>query len=194
MRTLSTVLLALFVASSLSLVAQSADAASFKGQFKFTSKAPKEDIFGTAKGTADLTIDPNDLTKLKGTITVPVKSMETGNETRDEHMHGSDWLDAGKHPNITFTITSVALDGAVKDSNGVKAAKLKVTGKFTLHGVSKTLTAPATIKWKADGKAKITTKFKIKLADYKVAGKDGVVGSKVGTSIACQVSLVGSVK
>jgi len=194
MRTISNLLLALFVATPLLLLPMTADASSFKGQFKFTSKAPKEDIFGTATGKADLTIDTSNLTGIKGTITVPVKSMKTGNDSRDEHLRGSDWLDAGKHPNITFTITSAALDGDVTEKGGVKSAKLKVTGKFTLHGVTTTLTAPATIKWKSDNKAKITTQFKIKLADYKVSGKDGVIGSKVGSTITCQASLTGTVQ
>lgn len=194
MRTISNLLLALFVATPLLLLPLTANAESFKGQFKFTSKAPKEDIFGTASGSADLTIDTSNLAGLKGTITVPVKSMKTGNDTRDDHLRSDAWLDAGKHPNITFTITSATLDGDVSESGGVKAAKLKVTGKFTLHGVTTTLTAPATIKWKDDKKAKITTQFTIKLADFKVEGKDGVIGSKVGSTITCQAALTGKVQ
>jgi polyisoprenoid-binding protein YceI len=171
-----------------------ASAEDFKGKFKFTSNAPKEDIFGTASGSADLKINTADISALRGTIKVPVKTMKTGNETRDEHMVSAAWLDAAQYPEITFEITEVEPQGAVTDEGGVKTAKVKAKGNFTLHGVTTPLTAPATIKWKADGKAKITTSFAIKLADYKVQGKDGVVGSKVGETIKCQASLVGKVQ
>lgn len=184
------VLVALVVSASW---ASAADAAPFKGQFKFTSKAPKEDIFGTADGKAELTIKADDLAATRGVVTVPVATMKTGNETRDEHMKSPDWLDAAKFPEIKFEITSVEI-GAPTTEGDVSAASGKVTGKFTLHGVTTDLTAPATIKWKADGKAKITTQFTIKLADYKVTGKDGVVGSKVGETITCEVALVGSLQ
>ena len=171
-----------------------ASAAPFKGQMKFTSKAPKEDIFGTAKGTADLDINLDDLTQIKGTITVPVKSMKTGNEKRDEHLRAPGWLDEAQFPNITFEVTGAEKAGETQTKNDVSVADVKVTGQFTLHGVTTALSAPATIKWKADGKAKITTKFVIKLADYNVKGKGSLVGSKVGETIACEATLVGKTK
>ena len=48
------------------LGAPQADAGAFKGKFKFTSKAPKEDIFGTATGQATLSGDIADITTVKG--------------------------------------------------------------------------------------------------------------------------------
>ncbi|MCA9543107.1 MAG: YceI family protein [Myxococcales bacterium] len=168
-----------------------AHAGDFEGQFKFTSKAPKEDIFGTAPGKAALTGDAKDLTTLKGTISVPVAGMQTGNAMRDDHLRSATWLDAAQFAEITFTVKSVAVAKS-EDKGKFIEAELKVTGDFTLHGVTKEITAPATIKIKPDGKAKITTDFTIALADYKVEGKAGVVGDKVGTSIACGATLTGS--
>lgn len=194
MKFFSTTLAAIAAASILMLGAPQADAGAFKGKFKFTSKAPKEDIFGTATGQATLSGDIADITTVKGSITVPVKTMETGNTVRDDHLRSPDWLDEKSFPNIVFDVESVALNGAVSEEKGMKAAKVKVTGKFTLHGVTTPLTSDATIKWKDDGKAKITTSFTIALADYKVKGKAGIVGSKVGTTIACEATLVGSLK
>ena len=194
MKFFSTTLAAIAAASMLMLGAPQADAGDFKGKFKFTSKAPKEDIFGTATGKATLSGDLADITTVKGSITVPVKTMETGNTVRDDHLRSPDWLDEAKYPNIFFEVESVALDGALSEEKGMKAAKVKVTGKFTLHGVTTPLTSDATIKWKEDGKAKITTSFTIALADYQVKGKAGIVGSKVGTTIGCEATLVGSLK
>ena len=194
MKLFSTTLAAIAAASMLMLGAPQADAGDFKGKFKFTSKAPKEDIFGTATGKATLNGDLADITTIKGSITVPVNTMETGNTVRDDHLRSPDWLDEAKYPNIVFDVESVALDGAISEEKGMKAAKVKVTGKFTLHGVTTPLTSDATIKWKEDGKAKITTSFTIALADYQVKGKAGIVGSKVGSTIACEATLVGSLK
>lgn len=191
MRILSAVIALAF---SLPFLLSESTAAPFKGQFKFTSNAPKEDIFGTAKGSADLAIDLSDLAKLTGTITVPVDTMRTGNEKRDEHLKAPAWLDQAQYPNITFEVTSTEKVGDVSTKNEVSVAQLKVSGKFTLHGVTTPLSAPATIKWKSDGKAKITTKFAIKLADYKVKGKGSIIGSKVGESIDCEATLVGKTK
>ncbi len=193
MKLLKHLLLAAALLAPVASFAGQADASDLKGQFKFTSNAPKEDIFGTADGSAQLTVDLNDLTTLKGTITVPVASMKTGNEVRDEHMQSPDWLDAKGHPNITFEVISVTASPAT-EKDGFKESTLQVKGKFTLRGVTTELTAPATLKWKDDGKAKITTQFTLKLADYKVVGKNGVVGSKVGESIKCEATLTGSLK
>ena len=194
MKFFSTTLAAIAAASMLMLGAPPADAGDFKGKFKFTVDGPKEAIFGTATGQASLSGDIADITSIKGSITVPVKTMETGNTVRDDHLRSPDWLDEAKYPNIVFDVESVALDGAISEEKGMKAAKVKVTGKFTLHGVTTPLTSDATIKWKEDGKAKITTSFTIALADYQVKGKAGIVGSKVGSTIACEATLVGSLK
>ena len=79
------------------------------------------------------------------------------------------------------------------EANGVKEAQVEATGKFTLHGVSTDLTAPATLKWKGD-KVKVETAFKVELAKYAVKGKEGVVGNKVGKEIDVKVTLKGVAK
>src|SRR5579872_4659511 len=59
-----------------------------KNQFIWTSDAPLESIRGTSEGVAGtLTIDPQDLSTLRGTITTQVATMKTGNDTRDNHLH-----------------------------------------------------------------------------------------------------------
>lgn len=162
------------------------------GQMKFVSDAPVEKIVGTADGKANLSLDLADLTKITGKITVAVASMKTGNDIRDSHLQSDTWLDGAKFPEITFEVVSVTAKPTTTEGD-VQSAELEVTGKFTLHGVTTDLKAPATIKWKGD-KVKISTQFTIKLADYQVKGKDGVVGSKVGETIACEATLKGVAK
>ncbi len=169
-----------------------AGSAQVKGQAKWVSEAPVEKILGTGDITGTLSVDLANLATMTGNLEVPVASMQSGNDKRDRHLKGPDWLDAGKHPTITFVIKSVTVNKQEKTPK-YEVAELTVTGDFTLHGVSTPLSAPATLKWKGN-KMKISTKFQVKLADYKIAGREGVVGSKVGTNIDIEAALKGVVK
>src|SRR6476660_62803 len=53
-------------------------------QFVWTSDAPMEKIKGTTEGvTGTLTIDPKNLSTIKGTISAQTRTMKSGNATRD---------------------------------------------------------------------------------------------------------------
>ena len=160
-----------------------------KGSFDFLSDAPMEKIEGLAKGQGELVVDMDNLSQMTGTITVPVASMETGNATRDEHLRSADWLNAAAHPNITFVIESAEVISE-KRKGPLGIYELRVKGTFTLHGVSQPLEATATMKNKQN-KYKVSASFQIALADYKVTGASGIVGSKVGKTIDIKVQLKG---
>ena len=165
-----------------------ADTASLKGQAKFVSDAPAEKINGTAAGSAELMIKGDDVKTLRGEILFDVASMKTGNKMRDEHLRSPMWLDLASFPNISFKIQTVTEN---------TDATYQVAGGFTLHGVTQPLTAKAKVKvlTKGDKKLiKITTGFKIALADYKIEGKKGIVGNKVGKEIEIKAVLRGVIK
>jgi polyisoprenoid-binding protein YceI len=86
--------------------------------------------------TTDITASKPDMSDAKGTITINVNSVNTEDDGRDGHLKGEDFFDAAKYPNITF---------AVKSLKKVKGNIYKVTGDFTMHGVTKTLTLDAKI-------------------------------------------------
>ena len=148
----------------------------------FESQADIETIVGTtnvAKGTVKA-----DLEKGTGSVSlsVAVKSMKTGIDMRDEHLRSEMWLDEKKFPEITFVSKKVEKDGDSK-------SRVKVTGDFTMHGVTKEMTVA--VEWKelpADAvKAakfpegrwlKYSTEFPVKLSDHGVKIPDGV-GPKV---------------
>ena len=182
------------LSASLFLAATAATAAptqmTLRGKMSFVSDAPLERIEGTAEGQATLSIDFDAPATITGEIVVGVATMKTGNDRRDGHLRGTDWLDAAAHPDIRFKVTSVTAEPTVAKGE-VKMVKLQVTGEFTLHGVTKPLTAPAEMKWKGK-KVKITTKFPVKLADFAVKGAQGVVGRKVGDAISVDVTLLGA--
>jgi len=169
-----------------------------RNQFAWTSDAPLEKIKGTAEGVGGtLTLNPKDLGTLKGTVSVKVETMKTGNGTRDGHLKSAQWLDAAKYPTISFTIASVS---NVK-VNGTSATGT-ATGKFTMHGVTRTMSIPfkltyidesaATRKRAPGDLVSISADFEIALADFNVAGTKGTVGSKVGEKIEISAQLFGS--
>jgi len=165
----------------------------FSGDFVFLSEAPVETIEGTVPGAkGHVTTNTEDLSQTSGTISVPVEGMKTGNKTRDKHVVGKHWLEAKKYREITFEIQSVSV-ASIDDHAEVKVAELEATGQFSLHGQTKEMTIPLTLKWKGD-KVKVSAEFEVALADYAVAGKKGVVGERVGTSIKLTANLTGSVQ
>jgi polyisoprenoid-binding protein YceI len=145
----------------------------------FESRMDVEDIFGTTR-TASGTVD---LSASGGTfeITIPVASLHTGIDLRDEHLRSAQWLNAAKFPKITFAGTTI---------KQASAEKYAVTGTFTLRGTGKTLTAPVDVKripaataakagLPAGNWMRIRATFKIKLSDH---------GIKVPSQIAAKVS------
>ena len=160
-----------------------------KGSATWVSDAPLEKITGTASGSASLHVNKGDLSKLSGTLTFSVDSMKSGSDMRDQHIKEKDWLDATQYPEITYVVKEVK----PLSEKGM----VDVTGDFTLHGVTKSLSAKAKVMFKEKKDKtlmKIKAKFKISLADYKVEGTRGKIGSKVGKEIALKVTLRGIVK
>ena len=111
-------------------------------------------------------------------LVIPVKSLKTGIEMRDEHLRSASWLDAEKTPDIVFESTKVTK----KDDK-----TWTVEGTFTMHGVSKGMTVevnaraiPAEMVQKARWGEKpalgFRTSFKVKLSDHGVKIPDVAAG------------------
>lgn len=166
----------------------------------FTSDAPLETITGVSSViSGSLTVDPDDLSKTKGTFETPVQSLRTGVDLRDEHLHGKNWLDAKNHPKAHFEIVSVK--GAKKLSAN-KDVKVKVRGKFTIHGITQFVEAAGTVRWipltdeikKTPGITgdvlRIKSGFRVKLIDHGVSVPT-IVRLKVSKDIDVSVDLRG---
>jgi len=84
-------------------------------------------------------------------------------------------------------------------SGGRITVNATAVGTFSLHGETKDMTTPITLtyvpesdetKKRASGAlVMISTSFDVALKDYKVKGKEGVVGKSVGEIIKVQASL-----
>lgn len=75
--------------------------------------------------------DPADVKNIKIDASAKTASVFTNNDRRDGHLRGADFFAADSFPTISFKSTSVKANG--KD-------KYKITGDFTLRGVTKVVT------------------------------------------------------
>jgi polyisoprenoid-binding protein YceI len=169
-----------------------------KNQFVWNSTMPVETIDGTAEGISGwLSFDPAKPTTITGTVSASVSTMKSGNDMRDQHIHSDSWLDAAKYPQITFT---------AKTAKNIKHVGIKytadVTGDFSMHGVSKSMTFPVEIQYiKANAETAkrapgdivaVTSTFTVPIKDFNVVGSKGTIGSKVGETITIKAKLFGA--
>ena len=112
----------------------------------FKTDAPLESINGTASGVSGtVAFDPENPAGVKGKIVVATSSLHVPNPTMKEHLQGGDWLDAAKHPEITFEVNSAA---NAKTTGNVTT--LDVAGSMTIKGTTKPLTVPVKLTYLKD--------------------------------------------
>jgi len=162
----------------------------------FKTDAPLESINGVATGISGrVAFDPDNPGAVKGKIVVQASSLHLGNPMQKEHLHSDKWLDVAKYPEITFEVESAK---NVKTQGNVTTAD--VTGKFSLHGMTKTITVPVTMTFLKDKlKARtgkdgdllvIRVSFKIKRSDFGI--NRGQMEEKVSDDIELNLSIAGA--
>ena len=138
-----------------------------------------EGRFNDFTGTVDW--NSEDVRQSQVNFTVKAKSIDTGNQRRDNHLRGKDFFDTATYPEITFKSTKI---------RKVSDTKAEITGNLTLHGVTKEIQVPASFRGPADlfedGNLSVAFKvpFKINRIDYGVGagwkgGSDKVVSHEV---------------
>jgi polyisoprenoid-binding protein YceI len=201
MRTLLTTLAALATATlAASAAPQTFDFKDPKGvnNALFKLDAPLEAINGTASGVSGtITYDPANPASLKGRIVVESKSLTVPNGMMKDHLHGEQWLDVAKYPEISFEAKKVA---NVKQNGDNTTAD--VTGTFTLRGVSKELTLPVRLTYlkdklgaRSNGQVQgdllvVRANFTIKRSDFGINPK--APQDKVAEEIELTLSLAGA--
>ncbi len=80
------------------------------------------------QGTIDF--DEANPSASKASARIEAASIDTHEAQRDNHLRSPDFLDAEKHPELTYATTRVEAAGG----------KLRVTGDLTLHGVTRPVT------------------------------------------------------
>jgi polyisoprenoid-binding protein YceI len=84
-------------------------------------------------GTIQVAEDP---TQSSVKVTIDANSIDTQDETRNNHLRTNDFFDVENHPTWTFVSTSMVPDGK---------GKWKVTGDLTIRGVTRPVTLESSL-------------------------------------------------
>lgn len=99
--------------------------------------------------------DKPDFSDSKIDFTIEVNSINTEDVQRDTHLKSPDFFDAAKFPTITFKSKSL---------KAVGKNKYKLTGNFTMHGVTKEITLDVIYK------GTVVDPYKNTKAGFKITG------------------------
>jgi YceI-like domain len=131
------------------------------GKVKFSSETPLEKIEGINK-SASCILD-TETGKMSWGVTI--KSFKFEKALMEEHFN-ENYLESTKFPKASFNGTITNLNEVNLKQDGTYNAA--VTGKMTIHGVTKDLTTYGVIKV-AGNKIQINAGFDVACADYNIA-------------------------
>ncbi len=136
---------------------------------KFAVKNFGFSVTGTMAGLeGDIVFDPAHADAARFDVTVNATTINTGNDSRDEHLRDDDYFDVKNHPRIRFVSRSVRGSGS----------NFSMEGDLTIKNKTKALTIP----FKADPAGKgfiFEGTFKINRRDFGVGG-----GSTVSDNVS----------
>ena len=116
----------------------------------------------TNKVSGAITADPARPGAATVEVTVDMSALDTGNSVRNREMKEL-YLETKQHPTCSFKSISVAAPESVAAN---QPADIKVTGDFTLHGVTKRLTIPVRVVLIPDGRIHATSTFNVHMPDF----------------------------
>lgn len=132
---------------------------------------PDEGTKGTIGGLkASFNFDPKDPGTASISASVDVKTFNSGNQKKDDHLKSADFFNADKYPTMSFVSKSVKVSG-----DGFIAS-----GSLTVKDSTKAVEIPFSFKEEASGAAAFKGSLTIFAGDYGVmkkssSGKDKVV-------------------
>ncbi|PLR41820.1 hypothetical protein CYR55_00905 [Chimaeribacter californicus] len=139
-------------------------------------------IYGSFKDfDGTFTYDEQNPASDKVNVTINTNSLDTNHAERDKHLRSAEFLNTGKYPQATFVSTKVEKDGD----------ELKITGNFTLNGVTKPLTLEAKLIGQGDDpwgayRAGFEAEGEFALKDYNINTKLGPASQNVQLIISLE--------
>lgn len=151
-----------------------------EGRALFTSKAPMEEIVGVNKKVTSIL----DVATGQLEFSVLMKAFEFEKALMKEHFN-ENYVESDKFPKATFKGTIINVADVKWTTDGTYP--VKVSGKMTIHGVTKDITVPGTIEVKG-GKLHAKSDFKVAIKDYNIE-IPSLVKDKVAETVAVEVDL-----
>lgn len=135
-----------------------------------TAQFHAEDTYDSFDGTTNrvsgtIVADPAAAHSASVTLSVDLRTLDTGVGLRNKEMRER-YLGTAKFPEATFKSVSVSGPATIAAN---APADIKITGDFTLHGVTKRLTIPVRVVVIPDGnRIHATSLFNIKLPEFAI--------------------------
>lgn len=156
---------------------------SSKTHVKFYSHTAVEDIEADNYKTVS-TIDPN-----SGAVvfSVPMQSFEFEKALMQKHFNSPKFLNTKANPKAKLKGMIINLDEVDFSKDGSYEANIK--GDMTINGETNPIEEKATISIK-EGKVSLDSKFKLTLADYKVAFEKGKPSTNIADVVEVTVKAI----
>jgi polyisoprenoid-binding protein YceI len=116
----------------------------------------------TNKVTGIICADPAKPSAATVELKIDMASLDTGVSLRNREMREL-YLETSKYPTATFKSASVTAPDSIGPN---QPTDIKVTGDFTLHGVTKQMTIPVRVVLIPDGRIHATSLFTVKMPDF----------------------------
>jgi polyisoprenoid-binding protein YceI len=113
----------------------------------------------------DIIFNPDDPGKCSFRITVKSESINTDNNSRDEHLRETDYFDVKNYPQIRFVSTSIRSTG--------KIGEYEATGSLTIKNKTNEIHLPFTAEKNGNGFL-FKGSFKMNRRDYGVGGSSTI--------------------
>jgi polyisoprenoid-binding protein YceI len=151
------------------------DGSSAKIEFIGSKPQGKHDGgFKNVTGTAELTPDGKGLDKIS--VEIDTTSLWSDTPKLTGHLKTGDFFDVKRFPKASFVSTKIAVGGK-------GGATHTITGKLTLHGETKEISFPATVRV-ANGSLSVQSSFTIDRTQFGMAYGRGKVDDEVKIKVA----------
>ena len=144
------------------------DGAVREGTLRFDGRATTGAFTGTTATVRGHMSGGGSLSEVRGWVDAPVSSLVTGNGHRDKDLNKS--LASDRYPTIRFDLTGVTPGAERGDTIDVV-----LEGQFTIHGVTREASIPATVLRQPDG-IRVRGATPLSLKAYQIEGLSKMMG------------------
>ena len=154
-----------------------------QGTLSFDGNATVGSFTGTTTTMTGQMSGGADLGAVRGWVEAPVNTLKTGNGRRDRDLNKS--METDKFPTMRFDLAGVTPGISRGDTTAVTLG-----GSFTIHGVKRDVTMPATVVYQP-GAVHLRSTFPLNLVDYQIGGLSKMLGIlKMDPDIVVHVDLL----